>query len=102
MTTPELKDALCHLLDRQSSTALSTSSSLFARSVNLAFSPRVFLSHKSLPWIIDSGALDHMSGFSDLFSAYKPSLGQDKVRIADGTVSSISGKGPCHVEDNWQ
>ncbi|XP_028069354.1 uncharacterized protein LOC114271885 [Camellia sinensis] len=47
----ELEDALCQLLDRRSSTALSTASSSFARS------------------------------------------GQDKVRIADGTVSSISGKG---------
>ncbi|XP_028106008.1 uncharacterized protein LOC114305088 [Camellia sinensis] len=51
----ELEDALRQLLDRRSSTALSTASSSFARS------------------------------------------GQDKVRIADGTVSSISGKGLVQV-----
>ncbi|XP_028077565.1 uncharacterized protein LOC114279508 [Camellia sinensis] len=44
-----------------------------------------------------STALNHMSGSSDLFSAYKPSSGQDKVRVADGTVSSISGKGLVQV-----
>ncbi|CAL5365889.1 unnamed protein product [Camellia sinensis] len=93
----ELEDALRQLLDRRSSTALSTASSSFARSGNLASVPCAFLCHTSLPWIIDSGASDHMSGSSDLFSAYKPSSGQDKVRIADGTVSSISGKGLVQV-----
>ena len=34
-----------------------------------------------------------MSRSSDLFSDYKPYSGQDKVRIADGTFSSVSGKG---------
>ncbi|KAF5942914.1 hypothetical protein HYC85_020556 [Camellia sinensis] len=92
----ELEDALRQLLDRRSSTALSTASSSFARSGNLASSPCAFLCHPSLPWIIDSGASDHMSGSSDLFSVYKPSSGQDKVRIADGTVSSISGTGLVH------
>ena len=38
-----------------------------------------------------------MSGSSDLFSAYTPSSGQDKVRIADGTISSVSGKGLIHA-----
>ena len=85
------------MLDRRSSTALSKASSPFDHSGNLDSSPCVFLCHKSLPWIIDFGAFDHMSGSSDLFSVYKPSSGQDKVRIADGTVSSISRKGLVHV-----
>ena len=38
-----------------------------------------------------------MSGSSDLFSAYTPSSGQDKVRIADGTISLVSGKGLIHA-----
>ncbi|XP_028061865.1 uncharacterized protein LOC114265298 [Camellia sinensis] len=97
MTTHELEDVLHHLLDHQSSTALSTSSLSFARSGNLVSSSCVFLSHTTLPWIINSSTSDHMSGSSDLFSSYKPSLGQDKVRIADGTISSISGKGLVHA-----
>ncbi|XP_028119102.1 uncharacterized protein LOC114316604 [Camellia sinensis] len=102
MTTHELEDVFHRLLDRRSFTVLSTSFSSSVRSGNLAFSPCVFLSHKFLLWIIDSGASDHMAGSSDIFFAYKLSSGQDKVRIADGTVSSISGKGPCHEEDDWQ
>ncbi|XP_028075721.1 uncharacterized protein LOC114277963 [Camellia sinensis] len=38
-----------------------------------------------------------MSGSSDLFSAYTPSSRQDKVRIADGTISSVSGKCVIHA-----
>ncbi|XP_028083317.1 uncharacterized protein LOC114284582 [Camellia sinensis] len=98
-STSELEVALRHLLDRRAS---SSSSGNIAQSGNLASSTSAFLSHQMLPWIIDSGASDHMSGSSDLFSAYTPSSGQDKVRIADGTISSVSGKGPYHEEDDWQ
>ncbi|CAL5430126.1 unnamed protein product [Camellia sinensis] len=98
-STSELEVALRHLLDRRAS---SSSSGNIAQSGNLASSTSAFLSHQTLPWIIDSGASDHMSGSSDLFSAYTPSSGQDKVRIADGTIFSVSGKGPYHEEDDWQ
>jgi len=33
----------------------------------------------------------------NISSVYKPSSGQDKVRIANGTVSSVSGKGLVQV-----
>ena len=42
-------------------------------------------------WIIDSGASDHMTGNSTLFSTYKPCAGNRKVRIADGSFSAIAG-----------
>ena len=74
----------------------STASSSFA-SGNLATSVSAFNSHTSLPWIIDSGASDHMTGSSPVFCAYTPCSGRDKVRIADGTVSSVSGKGLVRV-----
>jgi hypothetical protein len=45
------------------------------------------------PWVIDSGASDHMTGMSPLFSPYNPYSGKDKVRIADGSLSPVSGKG---------
>jgi len=44
-------------------------------------------------WVIDSGASNHMTGMSHLFSSYKPCSGRDKVRIADGSLSPVSGKG---------
>ncbi|GAV70886.1 hypothetical protein CFOL_v3_14384 [Cephalotus follicularis] len=50
------------------------------------------ISSHSSPWIIDSGASDHMTGCSGQFNSYKPCSGGDKVRIADGSFSPISGK----------
>ena len=38
-----------------------------------------------------------MSPSSNIFSDYKPYSGPDKVRIADGTFSSVSGKGLIHA-----
>ena len=45
------------------------------------------------PWIIDSGATDHMTGCSKLFSFYSPCAGNQKIKIADGNLSVIAGKG---------
>ena len=38
-----------------------------------------------------------MSGCFNIFFAYKPSSGQGKVGVVDGTFSSISGKGTIHA-----
>ncbi|KAG6510170.1 hypothetical protein ZIOFF_028179 [Zingiber officinale] len=46
----------------------------------------------SSPWIIDSGATDHMSSCSHLFDTYSPCSGNEKIRIADGSFSPIVGK----------
>jgi hypothetical protein len=43
-------------------------------------------------WVIDSGAFDHMTSMSPLFSSYNPCSGRDKVRIADGSLSPVSDK----------
>lgn len=40
--------------------------------------------------IIDSGAADHMTGSMLFFSPYSTCSGKDKVRMADGSSSSIS------------
>ena len=34
---------------------------------------------------------------SNIFSDYKPCLGKDKVRVADGCFSPISGKGTIYA-----
>ena len=47
----------------------------------------------NIPWIIDSGASDHMTGQSQLFHPYLPSSGLNKVCIVDGSFSPIAGKG---------
>ena len=40
---------------------------------------------------------DHMTGLSTSFSTYTPCSGRDKVRTADGSLSSISGKDVINV-----
>lgn len=58
------------------------------------------LSHSKIPWIIDSGASDHMTGEYRLFDTYKPSSGSHKVRIADGSLSPIAGKGSISLSNH--
>jgi hypothetical protein len=48
---------------------------------------------QSKPWIIDTGATNHMTGASDLFTTYTPCSGKDKVRVADGSMAPIVGRG---------
>jgi hypothetical protein len=50
-------------------------------------------SNMPAPWIIDSGASDHMTGLSSLFQTYSPCPGNKKIKIADGSVSPIAGEG---------
>ncbi|RVW18846.1 Retrovirus-related Pol polyprotein from transposon RE1 [Vitis vinifera] len=49
------------------------------------------------PWIIDSRATDHMTGSSQIFSSYKPCAGNKKIKIADGSLSAIAGKGSMFI-----
>ncbi|RVW73986.1 Retrovirus-related Pol polyprotein from transposon RE1 [Vitis vinifera] len=49
------------------------------------------------PWIIDSGATDHMTGSSQIFFSYKPCAGNKKIKIADGSLSAIAGKGSVFI-----
>eukprot|EP00261_Vitis_vinifera_P039416 XP_019080659.1 PREDICTED: uncharacterized protein LOC104881375 isoform X1 [Vitis vinifera] len=54
---------------------------------------------KSTPWIIDSGASDHMTNSSNMFGSYLPCPGNKKVRIADGNFSPIAGKGLIKISE---
>ncbi|XP_058188017.1 uncharacterized protein LOC131304703 [Rhododendron vialii] len=60
-----------------------------------------FTASSGIPWIIDSGASDHMTGCSFVFYSYSTCSGKDKVRIADGSFSAISGKGTGNGEGDW-
>ena len=61
-------------------------------------------SHKALSaktganmWILNSGATDHMTGSSNLFSTCIPCSGQQRVKIADGSFSIVASKGSIVV-----
>ncbi|RVW34501.1 Retrovirus-related Pol polyprotein from transposon RE1 [Vitis vinifera] len=45
------------------------------------------------PWIVDTGASDHMTGDAVILQNYKPSNGHSSVHIANGSKSKIVGTG---------
>ncbi|RVW45713.1 Retrovirus-related Pol polyprotein from transposon RE1 [Vitis vinifera] len=45
------------------------------------------------PWIVDTGASDHMTGDAAILQNYKPSNGHSSVHIANGSKSKIVGTG---------
>ena len=55
---------------------------------------------KSTPWIIDSGAFDHMTNSSNIFESNSPCARNKKVRIADGNFSPIARKGLIKIYDD--
>ncbi|GAV86514.1 UBN2_3 domain-containing protein [Cephalotus follicularis] len=55
------------------------------------------LAHSSnSDWLLDSGASDHMTSSSKFFETYIPCSGKDTIRVANGSLSSISGKCSIH------
>jgi len=70
---------------------LATTSS-FALIDNLATALNASATPSDDPWVIDSGASNHMSSMSPLFSSYNPCSRRDKVRIANGSLSPMSHK----------
>ena len=90
--TKDQIDQLVKLL--QSSSNLSSTSSGCSFAQHGKFPVVSFTcSNSNCTWIIDSGATDHMTGSSSLFSSYKPCAGNRKVKIADGSLSPIAGTG---------
>ncbi|RVW95346.1 Retrovirus-related Pol polyprotein from transposon RE1 [Vitis vinifera] len=59
------------------------------------------LTHSSSlgPWILDSGASDHISGNKDLFSSITTTSALPTVTLANG--SQTIAKGPEYGEDDW-
>ncbi|KAG6514626.1 hypothetical protein ZIOFF_024994 [Zingiber officinale] len=53
------------------------------------------------PWVIDSGATDHMTNAANSFISYPLSSGQEKVIIADGTKATVAGKGSIKLTDHF-
>ncbi|CAL5421419.1 unnamed protein product [Camellia sinensis] len=88
---PFNKDQIDQLLKLIKSNSSSGTPSVFLAQTGR--NPKAFSCLNFSPWIIDSGASDHMTSFSHLFSTYFPCSGHDKIRIADGSFSPIAGKG---------
>lgn len=55
------------------------------------------ISEVAEPWVIDSGATDHMTGCANLFCSYKPSPGNLKIKIADGSLTTVVGTGTINI-----
>ena len=50
-------------------------------------------SMSSKPWIVDSGASDHMTRDASLFQHYSPCREGLTVKIANGSLSKVAGTG---------
>ena len=49
------------------------------------------------PWIVDSGASDHMTGDGRVFHTYSPCNNAFTVRIANGSLAKVEGTGSVVV-----
>ena len=92
--SPEQITYIQKLLQPKSESPKPTASVAIAGSNSSVFSCAI---PNSTPWIIDSGASDHMTSLSHLFHSYNPCAGHEKVRLADGSFSSIAGKGSIYL-----
>jgi hypothetical protein len=88
-------EALRRLMSRLDTPA--TAASSFALIGNLATALNASATPPDDPRVIDSGASNHMTGTSPLFFSYNPCSSRDKVRIADGSLLPVSGKGSVSV-----
>ena len=88
-------DHLLKLLKSNSSSGI-PSVSLAQTSIN----SKALSCSNSAPWIIYSGAFDHMTIFSNIFSSYSPCSSSEKNCIADGSFSPIVGKGLIKIYEN--
>ncbi|GAV66786.1 hypothetical protein CFOL_v3_10296 [Cephalotus follicularis] len=98
--TPDQIMALQRMFSQQQLGTFSTGSSPSGPSddsSNLAKSgitPSAFSASLSsgLSWLLDSGANKHMTSSPELFDSYIPCSGKDKIRVADSSLSFITGK----------
>ena len=52
------------------------------------------------PWVIDSGATDHMTGTSGLLSDLEQSSSLPNVTLANGSTTTVSGLGTANLSPN--
>jgi len=83
--TKEHLDQMYKLLESQTPSCSMAQKGNFPESAHLSV-----ISNRT--WIVDSGATDHMTRESSLFSSYKPCAGNSKIKIADGSLSAVAAK----------
>ncbi|KAF7821700.1 Retrovirus-related Pol polyprotein from transposon TNT 1-94 [Senna tora] len=93
----EQMDVLQKLLNQGSSHVVATGCN--AENGNFPTSFHV-TSNPSRYWIVDSGASDHMTGDSGMFSSWYPYTQNYKVRIADGSLADVTGIGEVSLSDS--
>ena len=55
---------------------------------------------RTRPWIVDSGASDHMTGDANVFDTYDPCSSNYFVRIADRSLSKVGGSGSVTISQD--
>lgn len=65
---------------------------------SLAFSIQ---NNQSKPWIVDSGASDHMTGDLSILTNFQTCINHSGVKIADGSLSPVAGTGSVHLTENF-
>ena len=58
--------------------------------------PNTCLISSSSKWVIDSGAIDHMTGNSNLFTMFQPHSSISTVTLANGSTFCVLGLGTIH------
>ncbi|TYK01384.1 Cysteine-rich RLK (RECEPTOR-like protein kinase) 8 [Cucumis melo var. makuwa] len=84
-------------------TASQTSSSTLSAIAQLGMSQSLGLISVdgTNPWILDLGATDHLTGFSEYFVSYTLCASNEKIRIANGSLAPIAGKGQIVLFDGF-
>ena len=58
--------------------------------------PNICRISSSSKWVIDSGATDHMTGNSSLFTMFQPHPSTSTVILTDESISCVLGSGTIH------
>lgn len=78
----------------------STSSSSLMAQKGTTLTSYSGLTDKGEPWIIDSGASDHMSSCEKMFLSCSPCAGNQRVKIIDGSYSVVARIGSTDIGPN--
>ena len=88
-----LKNLLNHSNSVISSTSLANSGKNYILS-----SLTLFTTNLTTAWLLDSGATDHMTPLSNIFTSYESVAPRKNVQTADGTLLPVAGIGAINLK----